>query len=422
VQKLGGKVTLMVDRSDPNSFTISMSNSSVTKTYKQPYAMGNLNADVTNTNMRFFLVPEGSYMEFLSTNIEPIGGCTSATDKEPISITLQNVPDEVPLGSTLEDAMAGVTATIEFEENVTKDVTAEDLIFTSIPDMTEAGEKTLIVLYNKTFKGENATTPVMAYATFKVVEKIVSLKVITEPTRNTYYIYDLPDVEAPEAVSARTLAFYPEGMQVEATYASGEVTIVDNDKLTFSAVPATVGTHTVDITADDGKASVEVTVAESAVSAGLVTPEAVGEEDNSTGWWSAFTVDQQIPAGETKVFSILNYCGAFNWSNFVVILRNAALGEYAVVRADNYGWGNGYGTAVVTGTQSGDYDSWLAAMYGAHVKVYVTNVNNGTADVQAVMQGTDGVTYYQYYLGLSTVNPDDLFMAFTVDGSHFVAE
>jgi hypothetical protein len=417
VQKLGGKVTLTVDRSDPNSFSITMQNSTVTKTYKQPYAMGNLNADLTNTNMRFFLVPEGSYIEFLSTNIEPIGGCTSALDKQPVSLTLHNVPEDVDLGTSLEDAMADVTATVEFEEGVTKEVTAEDLIFSSIPDIETLGEKTLVAIYNKTFKGENADIPVVANASFKVLARVVSIKVVTEPANTTYYYYNVPEV-LPE----RTLAFYPEGMVVEATYANGDVAVIDNSKLSFTTVPAEVGTHTVTISTDNGtETTVDVNVAESAVSAGVVTPNAVGAEDNSTGWWSEFTVDQQIPAGETKVFSILNYCGGNNWSNFVVILRNAALAEYAVVRADNYGWGNGYAAATVLGTQ-GDWATWLAAMYGAHVKVYVTNCNNGTADVQAVMIGTDGVTYTQYYCGINTVDPADLYMAFTVDGSHFVAE
>jgi hypothetical protein len=422
VQKLGGKVTLTVDRSDPDAFSITIQNSTVTKTYKQPYAMGNLNADASNTNMRFFLVPEGSYMEFLATNIEPIGGCTSALDKEPVSLTLNNVPEEVILGTSLEDAMADVTATVEFEEGVTKTVTAADLVFSAIPNMDEAGTKTLIAVYNKTFKGEYADIPVVANASFKVVEKIVSLKVLSQPTHNTYYIYNLPGVEAPEAISGRTLAFYADDMKVEATYASGEVAVVDNDKLTFSAVPATVGTHTVTITADDGKATVDVTVAESTAKAGVVSPSTLGAEDNSTSFWGALCDDQQVAAGETKVFSFVNYCGASNWSNFVVILRNAALVEYGVVRADNYGWGNGYGTAVVIGTQINDFETWLAAMNGSHVKVYVTNVCNGTADVQAVMVGTDGVTYYQYYMGISTVNPEDLFTSFTVDGSHIVAE
>ncbi len=38
------------------------------------------------------------------------------------------------------------------------------------------------------------------------------------------------------------------------------------------------------------------------------------------------------------------------------------------------------------------------------------------------MQGTDGITYYQYYLGVSQVVVDDLNFAFTVDGSHYVFE
>ena len=61
-------------------------------------------------------------------------------------------------------------------------------------------------------------------------------------------------------------------------------------------------------------------------------------------------------------------------------------------------------------------------MNGAKVEVYVTNCNNGTADIQAIMHGTDGVDYIQYYLGISTVDPDDLGFAFTVDSCHMVFE
>lgn len=60
------------------------------------------------------------------------------------------------------------------------------------------------------------------------------------------------------------------------------------------------------------------------------------------------------------------------------------------------------------------------AMNGANVTVYVTNCNNGTADVQAVMKGTNGNTYVQYYLGVSTVDVNDLCFAFTIDGCHLV--
>ncbi|MBM6883260.1 hypothetical protein [Bacteroides caecigallinarum] len=418
VDKLGGKVTLTVDRTNAEAFTVTMTNGVVTKSYKQPYALENLNADPSNTNIRCFLVPEGSYIDFLQSNIEPIGGYTSAEDKEPVSMELQNVPARVNVGTTLEDAMADVTAIVSFEEGVTKTVTAADLSFSAIPDMDTPGEKILVAVYNKTFKGENCNQPVMANATFEVVEKIVSIEVTTQPTRNTYYVYTSA---ATEALTDRTLAFDPTGMVVTATYVNGTSKPVDNSILSFSTVPAIEGTQTVTISAEDGvTAQVNVTVAESAVSEVNNSIAMVGAEDNSTAFWGAFSDEFNVPVGETKSISFTNYSSmAGNWNNFVVVLRGAALNEYGVVRADNYGWGNGYAACRAAGTQ-GDWATWLAGMNGAVVTVYVTNCGNGTADVQAIMQGTTGTTSTQYYLGINTVNPDDLNFALTVDGCHLV--
>lgn len=418
VDKLGGKVTLTVDRTNAEAFTVTMTNGVVTKSYKQPYALENLNADPSNTNIRCFLVPEGSYIDFLQSNIEPIGGYTSAEDKEPISMELQNVPARVNVGTTLEDAMADVTAIVSFEEGVTKTVTAADLSFSAIPDMDTPGEKILVAVYNKTFKGENCNQPVMANATFEVVEKIVSIEVTTQPTRNTYYVYTSA---ATEALTDRTLAFDPTGMVVTATYVNGTSKPVDNSILGFSTVPAIEGTQTVTISAEDGvTAQVNVTVAESAVSEVNNSIAMVGAEDNSTAFWGAFSDDFNVPVGETKSISFTNYSSmASNWNNFVVVLRGAALNEYGVVRADNYGWGNGYAACRAAGTQ-GDWATWLAGMDGAEVTVYVTNCGNGTADVQAIMHGTTGTTSTQYYLGINTVDPSDLNFALTVDGSHLV--
>lgn len=418
VDKLGGKVTLTVDRTNADAFTVTMTNGVVTKSYKQPTALVNLNADASNTNIRCFLVPEGSYIDFLQSNIEPIGGYTSAEDKEPISMELQNVPARVNVGTSLEDAMAGVTAIVSFEEGVTKTVTASDLSFSAIPDMDTPGEKILVAVYNKTFKGENCNQPVMANATFEVVEKIVSIEVTTQPTRNTYYVYTSA---ATETLTDRTLAFDPTGMVVTATYVNGTSKPVDNSILSFSTVPAIEGTQTVTISADDGvTAQVNVTVSESAVSEVKNSIAIVGSEDNSTAFWGAFSDDFNVPVGETKSISFTNYSSMTgNWNNFVVVLRGAALNEYGVVRADNYGWGNGYAACMVGGTQ-GDWATWLAGMNGAEVIVYVTNCGNGTADVQAIMHGTTGTTSTQYYLGINTVDPSDLNFALTVDGSHLV--
>ncbi|HCJ47409.1 MAG TPA: hypothetical protein DHV83_07655, partial [Prevotella sp.] len=401
VQKLGGKVTLTVDRSRKDSFVVKMTNGAVTKTYTQPYALNSTNADASNTNIRCFIAVEGSYIDFLSTNIVPIGGLTSAEDKQPLSMTLNNVPDEVDLGTSLDDAMQNVSAEVTYEEGVKKTIPASELYFSAINDMNVAGEKTLTVIYNKTFKGEASAKPIVAYKTFKVVQQIASIKITKQPTRTTYYFYK---TAATEAMGDRTMAFDPTGMEVTATYKNGETGVLDNSKLKFSAVAASAGKKAVTISTANGKeAKTMVTVKESASSAAAFTPSLVGLKDNTTAWWTVFSDDVKVPAGETRSFSFTNYTdGKNNWDNFVTILRNADKKEYGVVRADNYGWGNGYDACQHDATGAADWAGWLAAMNGAKVTVYVTNCNNGTADVQAVMKGTDGKTYTLYYLGINT--------------------
>ena len=415
VDKLGGKVILTVDRSRVDTFMVKITNGTVTKTYIQPSKIANLNADESNTNIRCFLVPEGSFIDFQQSNIEPIGGYTSAQDKAPVSMVLNNVPAEVDKGTTLEEAMQNVSATVTFEEGVTKVIPASELLFSAINDMDEVGEKTLIAIYNKTFKGENAATPIVANAKFNVVAGIKTITVTQAPTRTNYYYYNSAAVDGVN----HTLAFDPTGMVVYATYVEGEPGVIDNSKLTFSRIPATAGKHEVTITTENGRtATVEVNVAESAVKAVTPTPVSLGAEDCSTAWWTEFTKDMKIPAGETFEFNFTNYSsGAGNWNNYVLILRKADLAEYAVVRADNYGWGDGYAACTPIGTQ-GDWATWLATMNGAKVKLFVTNCNNGTADIQAIVTGTDGSVTTQSYLGINTIDPSDLNVAFTVDSSH----
>ena len=418
VQKLGGKVTLTVDRTSESALTIKMTNGVVTKIYAQPYKEANLNEDQTNANIRCFLVPEGSYINFLQTNIVPIGGLTSAQDKNPISMILQNVPDQVNVGTPLEEAMANVSAIVTFEEGVTKTVPASELYISAIPDMEQLGVKNLVAIYNKTFKGENCEQPIVANAAFEVVEKIVSIEVTTQPSHTQYYYYTSA---ATETLADRTMTFDPTGMVVTATYANGNSRVIDNAKLSFSTVPATTGSKTVTITADKGvTATVGVTVSESAVSV-VSNTAMVGAEDNSTAFWGAFSDDFNVPVGKTKSITFTNYSSlANNYNNFIVVLRKADItNEYAVVRADNYGWGNGYAACVHNGTQ-GDWATWLAGMNGAQVTVYVTNCGNSTADIQAVMKSGTGTTSTQYYLGINTVDSGDLNFALTVDGCHLV--
>ena len=413
VQKLGGKVTLTVDRTSENAFTVKMTNGVATKTYAQPNKEPNLNVDASNTNIRCFLVPEGSYIDFLQTNIVPVGGLTSAADKNPVSMVLQNVPAQISLGTSLEEAMTNISAIVTFEEGVTKTVTASELSFSAIPDINQTGDKTLVAVYNKTFKGENCDKPIVANASFKVVGVLQSISITTAPSRTKPYYYTSEDAKS------CTMPFDPTGMVVTGTYSDGSSVVIDNAKLSFSAIPAKAGSQPVTITAGENiTATVNVTVSEATVVKN--STDMIGTEDNSTAFWGAHSDDFNVPAGQTKSITFTNYSSlSDNWNNFVVILRKADLTEYAVVRADNYGWGDGYAACVHNGTQ-GDWATWLAGMNGAKVTVYVTNCGDGTADVQAVMQGTDDAISTQCYWGINTIDANDLNFALTVDGCHLV--
>lgn len=423
IEKLGGKVTLTVDRTVEDFFAVTMTNGVVTKTYEQPYEWENLNAEASNTNIRCFLVVEGSYIDFLSSKIGTTGGNVSA-DKNPKSMVLQNVPDEVNVGADLKEAMADVTALVTFEEEVTKTVKASELNFSAIPDMDTPGEKTLVATYNKTFRGENCDTPIMAYANLKVVEKIVSIEVTTQPTRTTYYYYTS---KATEGLDGRTLAFDPTGMVVTATEASGMQRVIDNSRLTFSSVPATEGSHKVTITAAEGiTAEVDITVSKSVPSSVGYTGT-VGAIDNTTGFLGAYSDNFKVSVGETKSIKFTNYTKfQQNWFNFIVVLRRSDNSLYYWLRADNYGEdsNNVPITFAHSGTQwvNQTWEEWLQSMDGAEVTVYVTNCGNGTADVQIEMIGNDGHLDTQYYLGASTINPEDLYFALSVDGCHLVFE
>lgn len=417
IEKLGGKVTLTVDRTVEDFFAVTMTNGVVTKTYEQPYEWENLNAEASNTNIRCFLVVEGSYIDFLSSKIGTTGGNVSA-DKNPKSMVLKNVPQYVDAGTSLEEAMAGVTAEVTFEDDATKIVSASELSFTAIPDMDTPGAKTLVAAYNKTFKGENCDTPIMAYANFEVVEKIVSIEVTTQPTRTTYYYYTS---SATASLNNRTLAFDPTGMVVKATDSSGKTRVLDNSRLTFSTVPAKVGLQIVTITAEAGiTATVKVFVKESQVLEVTNNKTTVGTMDNSTPFWGDFSDEFNVPVGETRFIKFTNFTSRVeNYHNFVVVLRKSNLIEYAVVRADNYGWGDGYAACLTSGGQA-DWVAWRDEMNGAKVTVYVTNCGNGTADVQAVMVGNAGTTSTQYYLGINTIDPNDLNFALTVENAHLI--
>lgn len=487
VQKLGGRVILTIDRTDPNAFTVKMTNGVVTKTYKQKSPLANLNADASNENIRAFLVPEGSYINFIQSNIEPIGGFTSAEDKQPLIIKLNGVPDEVLLGTSLEDAIAGISAAVMFEELPDAQIIPnEKLIINVDGNIEEEGEKTLVVIYNKTFKGENCAKPIYALAKFKVVKELSAF--------TSKYVCPTP---AAIGATDNTSAFWAEhtgNVKVEprqtvvstfTNYSSCAnnwsnfcIVLCKEDNAEYAVVRAdnfgwgdgyAACQHSNNITSDeewnewrdamngakvttyitnngDGTASIKAIMVGTngktyvqeynginkvdkdnfycrytIEASHLVFDTVFGNTDNSTPFWGAHTANIQIPAHTVFTTSFINYStGVENWNNYCVVLCKDDATEYAVVRADNFGWGDGYAACQHSNTITSDeeWGAWRSAMNGATVDLTITNNGNGTADISAVAHGTNGVDYYQTYTGINTIDADNLYFNLTVDNSH----
>lgn len=339
-----------------------------------------------------FLVCDGSHFEKMSAYITPAE--IVITESNPARLELANTPAFLTLGDTAYHT--GVTAKVYFEDGTSADVDTLDLSFVA-PDLSTVGQKTVTVIYNKTSRG-NYCAPVYASYTLAVTD---FRSIRAEVADYTYHF----------GVGVESMTFVA-GVKVYGIGSDGTETLLDNKDVVFSDV-ARDGSWTVSYQGltFDGVSKVKE----------VVISEIVGAEDNTAGWWTAFSGDIQIKPSETVTVKFTNYTSkANNWNNFLVILRGAALNEYAVLRADNFGWGAGYDGKCTPTTTVGDWATWLAEMDGAHVTLKITN-NGTTADVEAVMEGTNGNTYTQTYTGIE-VTGDDLFYSLTVELAHIVIE
>lgn len=415
-QMNGAKVTVTVTNYGDNTADVV---AEVTGTEGMTSTQKYLGIPVESSDLYLDFTTDGCHYVFDKAEMD----VADVKDQQPESMELIDVPAEVDKGTSVKDFTSTLKAKVTYADGAVKEVAASDLEFVVVPDMETVGEKYVVATLKKTLLGKAADKTISANAKFSVVAGIKSITITKAPEHTHYYFFN----SSAFASADRTLAFDPTGMEVTAKYVEGEDAVLDNSKLTFSAIPATAGEHEVTITTENGrKATVKVNVAESKLVAANPTPSVVGATDNSSAFWTEFSDDIKIPAGQTLEYGFTNYTdAASNWHNFCVILRNASLTEYVVVRADNYGWTYdnsgpyGYKDCTPSGGQT-DWAAWLAAMNGAKCKVYITNNNNGRADIQITMLGNDGVTYTQSYLGISGIDVNDLQSALTVENAHVV--
>ena len=344
-------------------------------------------------DVNVFLIADGSHFNMKKAYLVP-SEIAEIPDYDAESITVTGTPVTIPLGE--EDYWGNAVATVTFEDGFTTEVPREDLTITE-PDLTTTGMKTVAYSYNLTKLGKPGKA-VVGYYNFEVTD-LASIAVTKTPLTTTYYVYD------------QAVPFYAEGLEVTGTKADGSTVILDNTALTFGQVEPVEGQQEIEIAFSSISTTCPVTVKK-----GI---EAIGAIDFTNTWWTTFlSADKPVPAGESvSVYMFLYSDNLANWHSPCTILRGAALNEYAVVRMDNFGWGDGYGTC--TAECDWNFDLFAANQNMSAVNVTVTNNGDNTADIVYGVTYANGETHIQKYLGV-TVNSEDLQVGIVTEESYII--
>lgn len=129
-------------------------------------------------------------------------------------------------------------------------------------------------------------------------------------------------------------------------------------------------------------------------------PIVVGETDNSTDWWTAFSDYYTLAPNQTVTLKFKNYSGkednAHNWLAVVTndVDRNDTDNgyvEYVVLRADNWGWGANYESGTLTSNYN--WDNFRDHMDGSDVVMTIER-KGATVTINADITASDGETKY----------------------------
>lgn len=390
----GAYVTLEIDHSATGNVfvtatAVGTNGVELVMTYQQPVS--------ASQNIVAFLVADASHFEIKKAYLIP-SKVSVVEDVSPVSIAVEGAPSVVEIGN--ENFWGNATATVTYTDGSSEQVDSADISFSVIPDMTTIGKKTVVLAYSKTKQGAYGPA-VSTLFTLEVINPVSSLEVTTMPDVTTYIF---PGPAAP--------VFDPTGMVVTATYSDGATGVIANENLQF-ANPGGEGAQNAVITYVGANSTVITTVPITNVTG---ETNQVGATDFSSAFWSAFSNEYNVASSSSKTFKMDLYStGANNWNSPAIILRKADLTEYAVVRMDNHGWGDGYATA--TATNDWNFDVFAENLNGAYIEVTVTNVGDGTVNVRYDVTYANGDTHFQLYAGITAVS-SDLNCSITIDGCY----
>ncbi len=164
----------------------------------------------------------------------------------------------------------------------------------------------------------------------------------------------------------------------------------------------------------------------------------VGNIDRTTAFWTQFSNIWKVEKNTTFYKTFTNYTdGLQNYTNFLVALSktpeghsNAAdanakiwpvegYGEYAVVRADNFGWGAGYDNNIATPDCDWNWDTIKEELDGASVLLEVKNKGT-TVDIFITVTAKSGVVRTQSYSGIAV--DGDVYVSLLCEGAYLLVD
>lgn len=150
----------------------------------------------------------------------------------------------------------------------------------------------------------------------------------------------------------------------------------------------------------------------------------LGQEDNSTSFWSTWGDYVDLTGDGTIHYEFYNYNGGEggNWCNWALVLTNGiprdgdGYAEYMYMRADAWGWGNAWNGDNLK--HDFDWDTFMSEMDGAYVTVDVTR-NATSVTVEAHITAVDGTQRFQS-ITLEGIDAETLGSFLTCEGSHLL--
>lgn len=398
----GARVIIEVDHSKAGyayftATNVAKDGTTFTCTYEQPVS--------ATSDVVAFLVCDGSH--FVVKDAYTVSSkILEIEDQQAESLTLRGCPTTMELGT--EDYWGNTTATVTFADGSSTPVEKDNLVIT-LPDFTTPGVKTVICTYNLTKLG-NLGTPVSAYYNINVYdpnaipEDGMSLAVTKMPEKTVY-----------KSQGGFIEALDVTGLEVTAKYANGSSEVMDLSNLQIYLDPV-IGEREVMILyhslAGTVSTSYPVTVEKGEFR--------VGAEDFTNVWWSTFSSDVVVPAGQSRTMKMLVLSDNIEFYHSpCTILRKADLTEYCVVRMDNYGWGDeNYGLVALE--SDWNWDTFASFINNSIVVITVTNNGDGTAEIYYDVTYENGEKHFQSYRNIQ-VDKNNLQMALVTEESCLIS-